>query len=152
MLYMEPLIIITIVFGVLILTLGIFIIILGQRIKNLSAGNNGLSLEAIIIENNKMIKLLAEKQAENAAGILYLNTEALNHIQGVGVVRFNPFKEMGGSQSFAVALTDKKNNGVVISSLYGRDRVNVFAKPITNGGSEYTLTKEEEQAIKKSQN
>jgi hypothetical protein len=81
-----------------------------------------------------------------------MQKDAVHNIQNIGVVRFNPFKETGGGQSFAIAMTDKEENGVIISSFYTRDRVNVFAKPLTQGLSEYTLTKEEQAAIKKTRN
>ncbi len=68
-------------------------------------------------------------------------------IQGIGVVRFNPFKESGGDQSFSIALLDGNKDGVVISSLYGREGNRVFAKPIKNGMSEYLLTEEEKGSI-----
>ncbi len=69
-------------------------------------------------------------------------------VQKVGVVRFNPFKDVGGNQSFAVALLDSHLNGVTILSLYSRDRVKIYSKPIKEGKSEYALSKEEEEAIK----
>ena len=70
-------------------------------------------------------------------------------IQEIGIVRFNPFKETGGNQSFSIALLDGNKDGVVISSLYGREGNRVFAKPIKNGESEYLLTEEEKKAIEK---
>lgn len=70
-------------------------------------------------------------------------------IQGVGIVRFNPFKETGGDQSFSIALLDGNKDGVVITSLYGREGNRVFAKPIKRGKSEYLLTEEEKRAIEK---
>jgi len=69
-------------------------------------------------------------------------------IQKVAVVRFNPFAEVGGNQSFAIALLDKHLNGVIILSLYARDGVRVYSKSIKEGKSEYRLSKEEEEAIK----
>jgi hypothetical protein len=68
-------------------------------------------------------------------------------IQGIGIVRFNPFKESGGNQSFSIAFLDGNKDGVVISSLYGREGNRVFAKPIKKGKSEYLLTEEEKKAI-----
>jgi hypothetical protein len=70
-------------------------------------------------------------------------------ITKVGVVRFNPFKDTGGDQSFVVALLDSKNNGLVLSSLYTREGTRVYTKPIRKGESTYHLTKEELEAIKK---
>ncbi len=68
-------------------------------------------------------------------------------IQRIGIVRFNPFKESGGDQSFSIALLDGNKNGVVITSLYGREGNRIFAKPIKKGKSEYLLTEEEKEAI-----
>ena len=69
------------------------------------------------------------------------------NIQKVGIVRFNPFKEVGGNQSFSIALLDGKDDGVVITSLYLREGNRVFAKPIKGGKSEFNLSKEEIEAI-----
>ena len=68
-------------------------------------------------------------------------------IQEIGIVRFNPFKESGGDQSFSIALLDGNKDGVVITSLYGREGNRIFAKPIKKGKSEYLLTEEEKKAI-----
>ena len=69
-------------------------------------------------------------------------------VQKVGVVRFNPFGDVGGNQSFAIALLDKYLSGVIILSLYSRDGVKVYSKQIIDGKSEYTFSKEEEEAIR----
>jgi hypothetical protein len=70
-------------------------------------------------------------------------------IQKIGIVRFNPFSEIGGNQSFSIALLDRKNNGFVITSLYTREGNRIYAKPIFEGNSEYLLSKEEKEAIEK---
>jgi len=72
-------------------------------------------------------------------------------VRGVGTVRFNPFRGTGdgGNQSFASAFIDEKGDGVVFSTLYSRERMSVFAKPLTGGKSEYELTGEERRAIQK---
>lgn len=69
-------------------------------------------------------------------------------IQKTGIVRFNPFNDVGGNQSFAIALLDEKNNGFVISSLFVKEGNRVYAKAIKEGKSEHTLSKEEIEAIK----
>jgi hypothetical protein len=70
-------------------------------------------------------------------------------IQKVGIVRFNPFKEVGGNQSFSIALLDREKNGLVITSLYSREGNRVYAKPIEKGNSRYQLSREEKEAIEK---
>ena len=68
-------------------------------------------------------------------------------IQKLGVVRFNPFNEIGGNQSFVIALLDGKNNGFVISSLFVKEGNRVYTKAIKQGKSDYKLSKEEMEAI-----
>lgn len=70
-------------------------------------------------------------------------------IQKVGVIRFNPFQNTGGDQSFAVALLDAHDNGIVISSLFGRESLRIYAKPVEKGDSSYPLSDEEKEAIKR---
>lgn len=81
---------------------------------------------------------LGKRQAQQIEGCL----------QQVGVLRYNPFGDTGGDQSFALALLDKAGSGVVMSSLHGRAGTRVYAKPVTEGGSTYTLTEEEQTVIK----
>lgn len=70
----------------------------------------------------------------------------------IGLVRFNPFKEMGGDQSFALAMLDKDNNGFIITSLSSRQGNRVFAKPLAKGVSTYQLSDEEKEAVEKAKN
>lgn len=78
-----------------------------------------------------------------------LNQISERSFQKIGVVRFNPFKDVGGDQSFSIALLDLNNNGFVITSFYGREGNRIYAKPINNGKSEYSLSEEEIEAIEK---
>jgi len=94
-----------------------------------------------------------EEQGKNIEKIFgeieKLNKISATCLQKFGVVRFNPFKEVGGDQSFSIALLDAKNNGFVITGLYTREGNRVFAKPIENCQSKYLLSGEEKEAIKK---
>ena len=74
------------------------------------------------------------------------------NVQKIGIVRFNPFKEVGGNQSFSLALLDGNDNGIVITSLYTREENRVYGKPIKNGQSEYLLSEEEKKAIELAKN
>jgi hypothetical protein len=73
-------------------------------------------------------------------------------IQKTGIIRFNPFNEMGGNQSFVIALLDNKNNGFVISSLFVKEGNRVYAKAIKGGKSDHLLSNEEVEAINKAIN
>ncbi len=70
------------------------------------------------------------------------------HIQKIGLLRFNPFKDTGGDQSFILALVDAKDTGVIISGLYSRSGTRWYAKKVVNGkGVEYELSDEEKKAL-----
>lgn len=73
------------------------------------------------------------------------------HIQKVGLVRFNPFKDTGGEQSFILSLVDKNDTGVILSGLYSRAGTRWYAKRVANGkGVELELSEEEKKALKES--
>jgi len=83
--------------------------------------------------------------------IVEMGKKLKKSIRGLGTVRFNPFPDQGSNQSFAIGMLDENGDGVVISSLYSRERMSMFAKPIKNGKSEYDLTEEEKEALKKAE-
>mgnify|MGYP001559157419 CR=1 FL=1 len=82
------------------------------------------------------------------------NLESISEktIQKIDIVRFNPFSDLGGNQSFIIALLDKKNNGFLISSLFVNEGSRVYAKTIRDGKSDYNLSKEELEAIERAVN
>ncbi len=82
--------------------------------------------------------------------LIELDQNGLKHIQRVELLRYNPYQDTGGDQSFSVALLDNKGNGIVITSLHSRSGTRVFAKPVSMGkGNKHELSEEEEQVIKK---
>jgi hypothetical protein len=121
---------------------------LRRRQKALFAGKQASNLEKIILENKKELQVAQadiKKLYEIAAKI---NRLAIRSIHRVGMVRFNPFQDIGGNQSFSVALLDYENSGLVLSSLYSREGVRIYAKAVVKGKSpHFPLTDEEKQAI-----
>jgi len=95
------------------------------------------------------VKALEARLEEVTQKMEELKQEMRKAITRVGVVRFNSFKETGGDQSFSIALLDESNNGVVVTSHYGREMNRVYAKPIQGGASEHELSVEEKEAIQK---
>jgi len=81
--------------------------------------------------------------------VALLQEQVYYSLQRVGVVRFNPFDDTGGDQSFAMVLADAYGNGVVMSSLYRRGDSRIFAKPLMQWQSSYALSTEEQQAIER---
>ena len=76
---------------------------------------------------------------------------ATKSISKEAVIRYNPFGDTGGDQSFSIALLDLRDNGIVISSLHSRSGTRIYAKPIVASQSSHHLTEEEKDAIKKAQ-
>ncbi len=93
----------------------------------------------------KKIEIISE-------GLENLKKEAKFSVQKTGIVRYNPFSDVGGDQSFSIALLDGNNNGIVVSSLYTKEGNRIYGKPIKNGISEYSLSDEEKKAISKAIN
>ena len=95
------------------------------------------------------LRELKENFERISAELESLKKENKFSVQKVGIVRFNPFREVGGNQSFSIALLDGNDNGIVITSLYTREGNRVYGKPIKQGQSEYLLSEEEKKAIEK---
>ena len=121
------------------------------RLKRMLRGKNAKTLEDTINTFSNEIKSLHESGEEIQNYLTNAEKRIKRSTQGIATVRFNPFKGTGsgGNQSFATAFINEHGNGVVISSLYSRDRVSVYAKPIEKYKSEFELTSEEKDAIKK---
>lgn len=94
-------------------------------------------------------KSLEKKFEKVSEELEKLKKENKFNIQKIGIVRFNPFKEVGGNQSFSIALLDGNDDGITITSLYTREGNRVYGKEIKAGFSEYLLSAEEKEAINK---
>jgi hypothetical protein len=122
---------------------------LGEKNKLLFSGKTGENLEDIIIGQSKEIKELDSEIQELFEISNKIHDLAFKGIHNMGLIRFNPFKDIGGDQSFAVALLDGKKSGIVISSLHTHEGTRMYVKPVVQGSSEkYPLTEEEKQVIK----
>jgi len=116
-----------IVAGVIIILLG-WVLYLHIKIRRLLFGKNARTLEDTIFTTQKEIADLRNFEKECLAYFTDVEKRLGRSVQAVETVRFNPFKGMGegGTQSFATALLSERGDGVVVSSLYSRDRVSVF--------------------------
>lgn len=127
-----------------------WILIVEIRLKRIFSGFKAKNMESLIAEVTKKTKELEEERKKTELQISSIDKRLAQSIRNIETVRFNPFPEVGGNQSFAMSLLNDEGNGVVISSLYARDRTSLFAKPIKAGQSEFELTKEEKSVLKKS--
>lgn len=138
------------VVGAALGVLGFFLFDLKRKWKHMfgSAGSADERLAKLLIENEK----LHAEVGQHAARIAVLEAIGNRSVQKIGFLRFNPFSETGGDNSFALTLLDRNNNGVIISSLYTREGVRVYAKSIEAGTPKYPLSKEEEASLEQALN
>ena len=128
-------------------------IILWQRMKTLRAqyeeltmGADG-SLDEVLnqhMDNVRAALAQATMASETAQRVELLGR---SHVQHLAVLRYNPFSNTGGDQSFVLALADHNGDGALINSLHTRDGTRIYAKPLTGWASTYTLTDEEAEAL-----
>ncbi|MHB8631367.1 MAG: DUF4446 family protein [Candidatus Limnocylindria bacterium] len=119
-----------------------------SRLRRILSDNGTAGLDEILDRQAKRLEQLGGRV--DALNALERELEASSRLalQKVGIVRFNPFQDTGGDQSFAIALLDQGGTGLVVSSLHGRSETRVFAKQVTNGRSKHSLSAEEQQAIR----
>ncbi|MBI4134320.1 MAG: DUF4446 family protein [Candidatus Terrybacteria bacterium] len=122
---------------------------LSRRLDAFFHGGKAEDLESIIAEVGKRLRATEDEFKRLRNDVARIDVMAGNSVQKVGVVRFNPFEDVGGDQSFAIALLDFEDNGAVLSSLYTREGTRVYAKQVVKGQSRHHLSHEEEEAIRR---
>lgn len=157
---------ITLIYGIgavlllLILILLVMIIICFKKLKKITLkyeklveNTQGESLDQVIIVNKESIRELNGELYRSNEKISNIQKQLDEAIQKTGFKRYNAFSDMGSNMSFSVAMLDEKNNGVILSSLYGRDGCSMYGKSVETGKSQYPLSEEElevlNEAIKK---
>lgn len=154
--FFENNISIIVIFAINII-LFIAVIISNARISKMNK-NNKLFMQKLgtgkdISEdlNSYMDRIIALEEAisETHSYCKRLENNMKDCMQKIGMVRYNAYNDAGNDLSFAVALLDDKNNGVVFNGIYSREMSNIYAKPIIEGKCKYNLTKEENEALNK---
>lgn len=130
-----------------------------MQIFNLLGIVSGLWLLGLTVVLYKLFKLFAKLGkgveedlarrgfAEAKKRLDWLEAEGKDHVQKVALIRFNPFRELGGDHSFSLAILDGRDSGVIITSLHARDRTRIYMKPVVKGKSEHDLSSEERKAL-----
>lgn len=135
--------------GIIFLVQAAWIFSTEKRLKRFFVGKKAKNLEDTIVSLHNDIIELKKAKEEAEKNISIINAKLRKSIRGLEAVRFNPFPDQGGKQSFAVGMLNEDGDGLVFSSLYSRERMSVFAKPIKNNKSEYELTAEEKEVLQK---
>lgn len=139
--------------GILLLLLLLILLVrrvgrMEGRLRGITRGEEGASLEDVLGAHLEKVHGLGREVERLTVKTAKLEAAGLRAFQRVGLVRFNPFEETGGNQSFALALLDAEGDGWVLSSLHARSGTRVYAKAIRGGRSDAALSEEETAAIR----
>lgn len=118
-----------------------------KYIKFMKQLGNGNNLDEMLKDYLRDVKEIKRDNSEIKAYYTKLDSDIASCIQKVGLVRYNAFRDVGSDLSFAIALLDGNDTGVVLNGLYGSDSSNIYAKPVKNGVSTYQLSEEEKYAL-----
>lgn len=122
---------------------------LQRKLTRLMKGSSAVSIEEMISSYQEKVETAKQNSEMCVDNLKLLNSQIRNCVQKVGVVRFKAFEDVGSDLSYSVALLDDHNDGVVITSLFGRNISTSYAKPIEKGESKYALSDEEMYAMNK---
>jgi hypothetical protein len=120
---------------------------LGRRLESITQGSDAQSLEAVLGSHLERVRQVVRDIEAVSARTTVIERDLLGSFGRVGLVRFNPFEDTGGNQSFALALLDGRGDGFVVSSLHSRNGTRIYAKAIGNGTAETALSEEESAAL-----
>ena len=112
----------------------------------LGKGNN---INEMLQEYVKSVDEIKKENNEIERYCQKLDTDSKNYLKNIGLVRYNAYKDTGSNLSFALAILNEHNTGIVLNGIYGRDTSNIYAKPVVEGNCEYALSKEEKEALEK---
>lgn len=121
---------------------------LRRRVDTLTRGKDTESMEDIILNFFERIEDLENEEKNTKSDIKDIKDNLKITYQKTGLVKYDAFREMSGALSYSLALLDKENNGVLISSMYSREGCYSYAKDIVNGESTIILSEEEAEALK----
>lgn len=112
-----------------------------------AAGDDGAGIVATMLEHDTQLRQLRSDLLvvhDNTQLLRRMTRETISHL---GLVRFDAFQDLTGSMSFSLALLDEQGDGLVVTSISGRNDSRLYAKPIKGGRCGLSITDEERQAV-----
>ncbi len=146
-----------IVIGLAALVLVLFLLLLLQwrrtrrlarRVDRLTRGEDGKDLAAVLDAHLDKVLAVSGEVDELTVRTEVAEANLRRSFQRSGLVRYNPFEDTGGNQSFALAILDANGDGIIVSSLHSRTGTRIYAKPVAGGRSEAALSAEETRAVR----
>src|SRR3989344_340011 len=125
---------------------------LHQQLQLITKGVSKKDLKTILTQLANDQENVSQELKDLRSSLTGLTADGHKHFQKIGFIRFNPFADTGGNQSFSLCLLDARNDGIVITSLHSRDSTRIYTKQILHGVADgRELSKEEQQAYKAAQ-
>jgi Protein of unknown function (DUF4446) len=121
---------------------------LGRRLESLTRGGDESSLEDVLGSHLDRVREVVREVEGVSARTTTVERDLVRSFSRIGLVRFNPFEDTGGNQSFALAMLDGKGDGFVVSSLHARAGTRLYAKAVSAGTSDAALSDEEGEALR----
>lgn len=134
----------------IVVILILWIIFTEYRFRNFFAGTDAKNLEGVMTNITKELSDIEKIQIKTIKHLDTVDKRLNKSIRSIEMIRFNPFEDAGSNQSFAISLVNDEGDGVILSSLYARDRMSVFAKPVNKWDSKTSLSDEEKEVLEKS--
>ncbi len=126
---------------------------INEKLRIFFTGKSPQNLEQVLLNQSAEVRELDQEIQELFEISNKLRELCLKSLQKTSVVRFNPFKEVGGNQSFSFVVLDGKNSGAILSSLHTRESTRVYAKPVLLGDADgFPFTEEEKKAVQQAIN
>jgi hypothetical protein len=120
---------------------------LRKRYDRMLNGSSSMNVEELIIELQDKIKGQKAQSHEHGSQIEEFRETIKKMKSKVGIHRYNAFSDSGSDLSFSVAILDQYQDGILMTGIHSREQTYIYAKPIENGQSKYTLSPEEKEAI-----
>jgi hypothetical protein len=121
---------------------------LGRRLESLTRGGDESSLEDVLGSHLDRVRQVVRDVESVSARTASVERDLVGTFSRIGLVRFNPFEDTGGNQSFALAMLDGNGDGFVVSSLHARAGTRLYAKSVSGGASDAALSDEEGEALR----
>ena len=149
----DPGILILILLG-MILVLAVLVIYymvrssrLFKNYERFMRGKNGADLESTLMELSHRVERLQNQDMANKDMLRVLNRKQMSSYQKTGIKKYNAFEGMGGMASFAIALLDQENSGIILNVIHSRSSCYTYLKEINEGECEVALSAEEKAAL-----
>ncbi len=119
-----------------------------RQLFAITRGTANMNLEEVLVSYLDKVEDIDNRTCQVEQALAVLQAKLPECIQRANMIRYDAFEDVGGQQSFAIALLDGRGDGIVLTSVYSRMEIRVYAKAIRNGRSSHPLSEEETRVLK----